>query len=390
MFPLLAVTYLFQTSAASRRCCTPSLVGAPLLSVLELAAEYWSWTREASVVVSFGLIASLAWAASMSLSKAVELLPPPPPNRSLKLKPPPPVPTPRKTKLTAKIKASPPNTTRTTRRRRGVCRSKSTGGSLEGPDARLSRAAGRRLGQRDIAVRRRLGRPAEHSRQDHAALVEQEQRHRLDQHRDRIGAGQQRGDDDQDHVRVAAVLRELLWGDDPEAGHGEDPDRQLEDQAHDGQGQGEEAVVVLGPDLDVELALVEVEEELGGSGKDYEVAEDDAGDEQKGHAHEKGDDDPLLAVGERGQDEGVRLVEDHRQRDDERRVGRDRHCGRERLGDPEGDRRLVPRQRRVGDVEQPAVLPEAEAEGDAVRDDRDDYARTKLAEMFDERKPVLE
>ena len=30
------------------------------------------------------------------------------------------------------------------------------------------------------------------------------------------------------------------------------------------------------------------------------------------------------------------------------------------------------------------------AEGDAVRDDRDDYARTKLVEMFDERKPVLE
>ena len=37
----------------------PSLVGTPLLSALERPAEYWSWTREASVVVSFGLVCEL-------------------------------------------------------------------------------------------------------------------------------------------------------------------------------------------------------------------------------------------------------------------------------------------------------------------------------------------
>jgi hypothetical protein len=63
----------------------------------------------------------------MSSSKALALLPLlPPPKRSLKLKPPEPVPTPRKTKLIAKIAASAPNVTRMTRRRRGLCRSKST------------------------------------------------------------------------------------------------------------------------------------------------------------------------------------------------------------------------------------------------------------------------
>jgi hypothetical protein len=63
----------------------------------------------------------------MSSSKALEVLPPPPPpNRSLKLNPPEPVPTPRKTKLIAKIAARAPKVTRITRRRRGLCRSKST------------------------------------------------------------------------------------------------------------------------------------------------------------------------------------------------------------------------------------------------------------------------
>ena len=93
---------------------------------------------------------------------------------------------------------------------------------------------------------------------------------------------------------------------------------------------------------------------------------------------------------ERGQDEGVCLVEDHRQRDHERGVGRDRHRGRERLGDAEGDRGLVAGQRLVGDVEQPGVLPEAEREGDRERGDRDDDARAELVEVLDEREPVLE
>jgi hypothetical protein len=44
----------------------------------------------------------------------------------------------------------------------------------------------------------------------------------------------------------------------------------------------------------------------------------------------------------------------------------------------------------VRDVEQPGVLPEAECEGDAERDDRNNDSRTELVEVLDEREPVLE
>ena len=62
---------------------------------------------------------------------------------------------------------------------------------------------------------------------------------------------------------------------------GEDADRDLEDDAAGEQGLGEESVVVLGLDLDVELGVVEVEQELGRRRQDDEVAEGDAGDEQR-------------------------------------------------------------------------------------------------------------
>src|SRR5262245_50444248 len=101
----------------------------------------------------------------MSSSKALAaLLPPPPPKMSLKLKPPEPVPTPRKTKLIAKIAARAPKVTRTTRRRRGLCRSKSTErkrrGSLKAGRG-LGRAAWRRLRDGDLRLRHLVGRSPE-------------------------------------------------------------------------------------------------------------------------------------------------------------------------------------------------------------------------------------
>src|SRR5436190_13211943 len=128
----------------------------------------------------------------MSASKALELLPPPPlPNRSLMLKPPPPVPTPSSTKLSAKTIASAPKVTRTTRRRRGLCRSNSTGGKRRGSVERgLSRLAGRGLGDLNVGVGALLERPSECLGQLDAGLVEHDQRGGLDQHGDGVGARQ--------------------------------------------------------------------------------------------------------------------------------------------------------------------------------------------------------
>ena len=83
----------------------------------------------------------------------------------------------------------------------------------------------------------RLGRGAHQPRQDQRELEQRQERRHLDQHRHRIGAGQQHRDDREDQVRVAAVVGELLRGDDPEPGDREDPDRDLEDEPEREQGE---------------------------------------------------------------------------------------------------------------------------------------------------------
>ena len=70
---------------------------------------------------------------------------------------------------------------------------------------------------------------------------------------------------------------------------------------------GEEAVVVLGAHLDVELAVVEVEEEAGRSGEDDEVAEGDAGEEEHRDQRQDRQDRAPRLVAERRQQEGVGL-----------------------------------------------------------------------------------
>ena len=139
-----------------------------------------------------------------------------------------------------------------------------------------------------LAQRRRpVSRAPEEAASTRLPSKSSDERHHLDQHRDRIRPGQRRGDDGDDHVGVAAVLGELLGRRDPEPGDREDPDRHLEDQPHRDQRHQDEAVVVLGPDLDVELAVVEVEEELDRGRQHDEVAEDDAGDEQHRDHHQQ-------------------------------------------------------------------------------------------------------
>jgi hypothetical protein len=230
----------------------------------------------------------------------------------------------------------------------------------------------------------------EGSGEQEAGLEQDDQRHHLDQHADRVRPREEHREDRQCEVGVAPVGRQLLRGDDAEPGDGQDPDRQLEEKAHHPERQGEEAVVVARPHLDVELRVVEVQEELGGGRQDDEVAEDDPGDEQNRHQDQERDNHPPLPVRQGGEDEGVGLIEDHRQRDNQRRVGRDRHGGGERLGDAEGDRVPIAGKRGVGDVEQVVVLPEAEREGHHEGGYRDDDPRAELVEVFDEREPVLE
>src|SRR5690606_16845530 len=76
--------------------------------------------------------------------------------------------------------------------------------------------------------------------------------------------------------------------------------------------------------------------------------------------------------------------------EDDRPVGRDRHGGRERLGDAEGEQLLVRVGKRArGDIEEEVVLPEAEGEGDAEDGDADDDPGPQLVEVLDEAEAVV-
>ena len=94
---------------------------------------------------------------------------------------------------------------------------------------------------------------------------------------------------------------------------------------------------------------------------------------------------------QRRQHERVELVEDHRQRDDDRRVGRDRQRRHERLGDAEGDRRACHRaaarwrSRAAGrSARSRGAKATAKAATETIR------RAAKLVEVLDERQPVLE
>ncbi len=136
-------------------------------------------------------------------------------------------------------------------------------------------------------------------------------------------------------------------------------------------------------------SLVEVQEEVDGRVEDQEIAEHDAADEQHRHHQQERERDAALGGAEGRQHERVQLVEDDRQRHQQRRVGADGQRRHERLRHAQRDRMPVVRQRVVQEVEDAVVLPEAERVRDEERRDRDDDPRTELIEVLDERQVLV-
>src|SRR5215207_528179 len=148
--------------------------------------------------------------------------------------------------------------------------------------------------------------PQSSSKQD-TQLVQNKQRNHLNEHRDRVDSRQRSSDDRNHQIGVAAVLAELLDADDPKPGNGENRQRQLEDQAEGDLRHREEAVVLAGAQLDVELAVVEVEQEVERRRDDDEVGEGDPGQEEEREEQQDRQDHPPLGLAEGGQDVGVEL-----------------------------------------------------------------------------------
>ena len=119
---------------------------------------------------------------------------------------------------------------------------------------------------------------------------------------------------------------------------GQDRDRELEHEPHRGERQRRELVVVARLDQHVELVGVEVLQEVDGGRQHEEVAERDTDEEQHRHHRHQRHDHMALARVERGQHERVDLVEDQRQREQQREIERDGQRRRERLAGPERDR----------------------------------------------------
>src|SRR5215213_3209365 len=151
--------------------------------------------------------------------------------------------------------------------------------------------------------------PVEQRCEEDRALVEHQQGRHQDQHRHGILTRQQRGDDRDDHERVAAALAQLARRDDAEPRRGEDPDRDLEQRPHRDQHEDLERVEVPRLEQDVVGVVVEVLQEADRGRQHEVVGEDHAGEEQERHAEDQGYRHLPLAGRERGQDERVRLVE---------------------------------------------------------------------------------
>ena len=202
--------------------------------------------------------------------------------------------------------------------------------------------------------------------------------------------GEQHCDHGDDQDRVAAVAGELLRGDDPQPGHRQNPDGDLKQEPDPDQGEDDEAVVLRGADLDVELIGVEVEQEVERRGHDDEIGEYDPADEQERDREQHRQHDALLARAERGEHEGVDLVEQDRQRQQDPAVERELDRGEEGLGGAERDRLEITGQGLVGDLEQLVVLPEAEHHREHEHRGGDDDAGAQLVEMLDQRHPIVE
>ena len=213
-----------------------------------------------------------------------------------------------------------------------ICRSAAPGALAAGADG----APGRRGGGHGEGGRARSrpllpgGAPlGQHCREQHAELVEQVERQCLQHHRGHV-AGQDCGNQRAEHQRVAPGFAQLLGRDDARLGDAEHGDRDLEDQAHRDQHHRCEFVVGVALNQDVELATVEVLEEVDGRRQHHEVAEHHPGDEQKRHRHQQRQRHAPLGRTEGRQDEPVKLEQQHRQREQQREVERD--------GDGRGER----------------------------------------------------
>jgi hypothetical protein len=149
-----------------------------------------------------------------------------------------------------------------------------------------------------------------------------------------------------------------------------------------------EVVIVGGAQLGVELGGVEVEQEVQRRRQHDQVAEGDAGEEQRGHCEHEQRGQAALPPRQRRSEKGVRLVQQHGQGEQQRGVGGELQRRHERLAGAECDRLHVARKGRVDDPDHQPVLPGGESERHEEGRARDHQSRAQLVQVVDDRQPL--
>src|SRR5271157_5936460 len=265
--------------------------------------------------------------------------------------------------------------------------------SRPGDRSLRSSGGGRR---RTVVVVGRLplvDRPAalDHPGNEQRALVEDLERDEHGDEREGVLAGRgHHGDDGVDHDRVAPVLAQEARRDDAHAHGGDDHHRGFEDCSEGDQEPGHEREVVGRSRLRVEVLAVEAEEPGESPGKDDEVAEHDA-EQEEPHAGEDHEQDRAPAGGAEGRPhEGPELVDDHRRGHDDAHVHPHLEADHEGFGRAEGGDLMGSsgrqRAQRVEQQREDVVVEDGgDDHPDSQRDGRVDDATAQLVEVLDER-----
>src|SRR3989441_2615362 len=211
------------------------------------------------------------------------------------------------------------------------------------------------------------------------------------------GRRDERSDHEDQQEHVAALFGKPVPADHMDPNERVDDDGHLKDHAHAQDEDRHEGEVVGGSQLVLDDLTAEVDQELDRVGKQDEIAESHAEDEEEDHGQAHETDETALAREERRVDVGVYLVEDHRHGEGDAREERHPEVGREVLGRAERDevrRRGITRVDRyelaIDRNEQKPDDGRAEVERDPCGDDERDRSHhepiAQLAEVLNERK----
>ena len=165
-----------------------------------------------------------------------------------------------------------------------------------------------------------------------AHLVQEDERHHHEQHRDGVGRREQRRGEGGDHEGVAPVARQELGRDQSQGREDHHDEGQLGHEPERDHNLRGESEVVVRRDDGGEVVALEAEQH-GERARQHPLVRHARAQQKQHHAHRQGRDDQApLAIVERGREERPCLVDDHRRRHQQPQREGELERDEERLG----------------------------------------------------------